>query len=78
MRRLLAVTALAAMLTGCTMDNEYGACKGFANESEKDPNLKYEVKTMNIVLAVIFSETIFWPVLTGAFWVWCPTGPVKK
>jgi hypothetical protein len=74
MKKIVAAICLAAglMMTGCTMSNEYGACKGFANEDEKDPNLHYSIKTTNVVWAVIFSETLLWPILTASFWLKCP------
>lgn len=76
MKKLFTALCLAATLcaTGCEMSNNYGECKGFIDQGEKDPNLKYEVSKRNVILAIIFSETLLWPGLTGAFWVWCPTG----
>lgn len=83
MKKLIAplILALALTATGCTRETEFGECKGLATESEKDANLKYSVSTWNVVLSVIFSETLLWPGLTAAFWLWCPTGktvPTEK
>jgi hypothetical protein len=73
MKKIFTALCLAATLaTGCTMSNEYGACKGLATEDEMDPSLHYSVSTYNVVLAVIFSETLLWPGLTAAFWLKCP------
>jgi hypothetical protein len=76
-KKIVAALALAGLITtatGCTTSTSYGECKGFANMDERDAKLKYEVSTGNIVWSVIFSETLLWPGLTAAFWIWCPTG----
>lgn len=80
MRKFITALTLALTLsaTGCTMSNQYGECKGLADENEKNPALNYEVSTGNVVLAIIFSETLLWPGLTAAFWLYCPTGPKAK
>jgi hypothetical protein len=75
MKRLLNILILviAFTATGCEMSNQYGQCKGFADKDEESPKLNYEVSVWNVVWAAIFSETLLWPILTGAFWLWCPT-----
>lgn len=79
MRNYLTAVILAAAMTlgACTTSNELGECKGLATEKEMNPDLRYEVKTMNVVWAVIFSETLFWPVLTAMFWLKCPVERVQ-
>ncbi len=67
--------ALTLAATGCQTSTTYGECKGFFNSDEKNPNLEYHYSTRNIVLAVIFSGSLLWPVLTGGLWLECPTGP---
>ena len=77
MRKTVAIIALATVLGGCTTSTSYGECKGLANQAEKSPKLRYNVSVKNIFLAAIFSENLIWPILTGAFWVWCPEGPAQ-
>jgi hypothetical protein len=73
-KKLIAPLMLAAALftTGCETSNQYGACKGLASYDEKDPSLHYSYSTRNIILSVLFSETLLWPGITAAFWLKCP------
>lgn len=64
--------ALALTATGCHTSTEFGECKGFATADEENPNLQYEVSVNNVFWAFVFSETLFWPGLTAAFWYKCP------
>lgn len=76
MKKFIASLALLGLITtvsGCRTSTSYGQCKGFVNKDEKDPNLNYEVSIRNIVVAGIFSASLAWPAVTGAFFVWCPT-----
>jgi hypothetical protein len=74
MRKFVTALTLALALgaTGCRTETAYGQCKGLIDKDEEQANLNYEVSTRNVVLALIFSETLLWPGLTAAFWVWCP------
>lgn len=81
MRKLIASLALIGILFGtsaCTRHTPYGQCVGLINKDDERSNLRYEVSTWNIVMAAIFSETLLWPGLTAAFWVWCPQGTKDK
>lgn len=77
MKKFAAATMLALTLfvTGCQTSTAYGDCQGIFTESDKNPNLEYHYSTRNIVLAVIFSGSLLWPVLTAGLWLECPTGP---
>lgn len=77
MKTVLHVIALGILLTGCRMETSYGSCKGLVNKDEKNSKLQYEYSVRNIILAGIFSETIIWPIVTGAFWLECPVGPAS-
>lgn len=74
MRKFALALSLATCLSGCVTETQYGDCKGLATKDEEDPNLIYKVKTWNVVAAVIFSPSLIWPALTGAFWLYCPEG----
>ncbi len=64
---LLAVTS-----TGCESHTEFGECVGI--NQEKDPDLKYKTSTLNVVLGVIFVETIIVPVIVLLDEFECPVG----
>ncbi len=72
MKSLIAAFAVVTML-GCTSSTEHGDCIGVAED--EDPTLKYEVDTGNIVLAVIFSEMIFPPLIVLLSETKCPVDP---
>lgn len=71
----VAAILIAASLSACTSSTEYGDCIGVAED--EDPTLSYSVDTGNIVLAVIFSEMIFPPLIVLLSETKCPTGPKR-
>jgi len=60
------------MTVSCTSGTKYGTCIG-AFEDE-DPKLIYAASVKNIVLAVIFSETIIVPAVVIISKTACPVG----
>ncbi len=52
---LFACTALA----GCASRTDYGACIGAFDDP--DPELKYATSARNVILAIVFSETLVVP-----------------
>lgn len=62
MKKLTAIVLVCMMfLAGCTTSTQYGECIGI--QEDEVPTLKYKVSGLNIVLAVIFSETFFVPLV---------------
>ena len=57
--------------TACTSETSLGDCKG-VNEVE-NPNLEYEASAKNIILALVFSETIVVPAVVVLSEYKCPT-----
>lgn len=75
---LIALVATSLLMaSGCTMQTEYGDCKGIATENEKNPKLVYETSAWNVAMDVIFSETLVAPVVGLGFALWCPVGEKK-
>jgi hypothetical protein len=68
--RLLLLTGCMIAATCCTSETDYGKCIGAFDTP--DPKLKYETSTTNVVLAVVFVETIFAPILVVAKETRCP------
>lgn len=71
MTKLLSLLLLIG-LTGCQGSTEYGKCIGLGEEEK--PNLEYRASTRNIILSVLFIETIFVPVVVALNEVYCPVG----
>lgn len=63
-------------LAGCTGKTEFGECVGIS-DADKDPKLMYKPHTMNIILGIIFVETIIVPVWVTLDRLYCPV-EVKK
>ena len=78
MFKKFAALALVAMLSGCTFNTEYGECLGLDDDNDRNPALKYELNTKNIVLGVIFVETLAAPIVVGLEATYCPVGPANK
>jgi hypothetical protein len=73
MKRVIALLALAALMSGCTSKNEFGECIGTFDD--KKPGLEYKLSVWNTFLAVVFVETIVVPIVVVADEVRCPVTP---
>jgi len=71
-RYLLALSLLVA--AGCETQTKYGECYGPANEEDKSDALTYRTSTWNVVIGVIFFETVFAPIEALGWNLKCPTG----
>jgi hypothetical protein len=69
----LVLFAVVAAATACTSSTKYGDCIG-VNDTQSQ-KLRYRTSTKNIVLAVIFLETIIVPIVVVADELSCPVGP---
>jgi hypothetical protein len=72
MKKSIAVLALMALLAGCENSTKYGDCIGIGDEEQH--NLHYRVSGLNVVMGVIFSETIVVPAVVLFSDLKCPTG----
>jgi thioredoxin-related protein len=63
---------LAVFASACESSTKYGDCVGVLDT--KKENLVYHTSVLNVVLAVIFSETIIVPVYVVFDEVECPVG----
>ena len=73
MKRILAALLISTIFaaSGCVNETRYGNCVGLLEE--KDPALVYNASVQNIVLAVVFSETIIVPIVVALDGIECPT-----
>lgn len=78
MKKLCIASILIALLAGCTSKTAHGPCIGAFDD--RAPGVEYRMSVMNDVIAVIFVETIFVPVVVVAEQTMCPVGPspIKK
>jgi hypothetical protein len=71
MKYLLILLVLFSI--GCTESTKYGKCIGISDK--EDSKLDYRYSTNNIIVAIIFWETIFAPIIVLLDEVKCPEGP---
>lgn len=72
-KALLAILALG--LTACTSETAYGDCIGL--DDDKNPSLKYEVDTGNVIIGALLVETLIAPVYIALEETYCPVGNVE-
>lgn len=72
MKKLLTLTLMVALLSGCTTSTQYGSCIGVADD--KDPKLLYKISVWNTVMAIFFFETIVVPIVVIVNEIACPEG----
>lgn len=76
MKKILLPLLLLLGLAGCRSRTEFGECIGIAESQDK--TLVYRFDAGNIVLACVFSETIFVPIIVVVDELQCPVGIKKK
>jgi hypothetical protein len=75
LRRIAASTLAVALLftTACETSRPLGACIGL--NGVPNPKLRYEYSVQNVVIGLVFSETIVVPVVVAMTELQCPAGP---
>lgn len=68
----LALAVLLLTLVGCDKQTKYGECVGLTKP--KDPALLYSYSINNIVVGVVFAETVIVPVMVVFDSLYCPVG----
>ncbi len=53
----------------------YGLWAEFAAKDRIDPRVEYKLSVPNLVLSVVFSETIVVPIVLVGWYLWEPVGP---
>ena len=72
MKKLLILALILFSCISCTSQTQYGKCVGIADD--KDPKLIYKLDTTNMVLGIIFIETIIVPIVVVNDQLFCPVG----
>jgi hypothetical protein len=75
MKRL--ILALSLLLVGCESSTQFGKCVDITKD-HADPKLEYELSTRNVILGVVFIQTIFAPLIVALSETYCPTGIKAK
>lgn len=71
MRRLTCLLLLLAFsLFACEEATQYGPCIG-AND-QRSPDFYYKLSTNNVVMAIIFVETVYVPIVVVLDELYCP------
>lgn len=76
MKKALLILLAVMVLAGCTSRTEYGDCVGI-NDSDRDPALRYKIDVWNVILGVIFVETVIVPAFVVIDQTYCPVGKAK-
>jgi hypothetical protein len=72
MRRLFAILAVAAMMAGCESSRHGLPCLGITESDQKVPGVHYEVSIKNVVVGIIFSQTLIVPAVVVLKEFECP------
>ncbi len=56
----------------------YGFINELSQDGKKDPDVVYKLSTSDIVLSIIFCETIIVPIISLGYNLWEPVGAVEK
>lgn len=70
--KLLSLVLLISLMSGCTSSTKYGECIGILDDPK--PNLRYDYHVGNVIVAVIFVETIIIPLIIVFNDLKCPIG----
>ena len=80
---LICLLALSACAKSKTIDlggsprtvDPYGLWAEFGAKDRIDPKVEYRLSVPNLVLSVIFSETLVVPIVLLGWYLWEPAGP---
>ena len=72
MIKWIALLLAALSFVGCTSSTEFGSCVGMFED--KQPGLQYKYSTKNVVLGIVFFQTVFVPALVILNETYCPIG----
>lgn len=68
------IAAASVFLAGCESRTDFGPCVGVGDNH--DSHLVYKVSTTNLVVGVIFFETIIVPIVIANDEFYCPVSKV--
>lgn len=72
---LTALVVLSLTLSGCAGSNDHGECIGFWDK--EDPRMEYRLSKRNVIVGIVFFETIIVPVVVALSYARCPQPKVE-
>ena len=76
MKNISVILFVFAVLFGCESETSFGKCIGI--NDERDPSLHYKVSTTNVVIGIVFIETVFAPAIVVLDELYCPISKSKQ
>lgn len=70
--KYLSLLLVLLLTVGCTSSTEFGKCVGV--NDRKDSTLEYKYNTKNIILSLLFLETLVVPLVVVFDEIQCPQG----
>lgn len=67
----LLICLLLVFTVSCAKKTPYGDCVGI-DKNNSNPSLNYEINTRNLLLGIIFLETIIVPFYVATDYIYCP------
>lgn len=68
------ISLIICMLSGCTTATNFGPCIGIGDTP--NPNLQYQTNALNVILGIVFVETIIVPAVVIISEVSCPVAKI--
>ena len=62
--------ALMMLFSSCTTKTQYGECVGVGDK--QDPKLEYQLDKTNVLLGLVFVETVWVPAVVVLYELYCP------
>lgn len=77
LKTLLPIMLIAGIVTACDStkvleDGKPHACVGAFSDEDREPNVRYRVSENNVVVGVIFVETLYVPAVVLLSETYCP------
>ncbi len=87
MKNILFVFVILIFLSSCSQPKDIifpdGKTRtispyGIFNMEDKNPDISYKISTKDVVVSIIFCETIIAPIISAGFNLWEPVGLAEK
>jgi hypothetical protein len=88
---IILIFSLLLMMSGCSQPKEirfkdgsvrtvvpYGFINELSQDGKRNDDVVYKISTKDIVLSIIFCETIIVPIISLGYNLWEPVGAIEK
>lgn len=76
MKKTIALLLLSLGLAGCQSETDFGDCIGAFDDP--NPDLIYRVSTRNVIVEIVFAQTVIVPAVVVLDQARCPVGRRAK